>query len=324
MALTLAGCSGSNLGGSQAATSGSGECEGDNFPSKTIEIVVPYAAGGGTDTVARALANAVQTHLPNEASVIVTNKPGASSTLGIAGVANAEPDGYTLAAVTSTGLAIQPHLPETPYEVDALQPVVQAVSSPQVLLVKEDAPWKTLDDWLTYMKENPGFKYGSANTLGTASVAMTALSSAAEIETENIPFEGAAPSITALLGGHVQGAAVQSFEGMAQMEAGTVRALVNVGSSPIPGYEDIPLASETWPDVEYDVFTGLAAPAGICEETLNTLDEAFSQALEDPEVIEQFANIGVEPAYAGPEDFREIIESSYDKIGVVLEEENSN
>ncbi|MCO4251199.1 Bug family tripartite tricarboxylate transporter substrate binding protein [Pseudarthrobacter raffinosi] len=322
MALALAGCSGSNLGGSQAdsAASGSSGCEGDDFPSKTIEIVVPYAAGGGTDTVARALADAAKEYLPNKPSVIVTNKPGASSTLGIAAVANAKPDGYTLAAVTSTGLAIQPHLPETPYEVDDLQPVVQAVSSPQVLLVKNDAPWQTIDEWLKYMKENPGFKYASANTLGTASVAMTALSSAAGIETKNVPFEGAAPSVTALLGGHVQGAAVQSFEAMAQMKAGTVRALVNVGSSPIKGYEDVPLASEVWPDVEYDVFTGLAAPAGVCEENLKILDKAFSQALENPKVIEQFANIGVEPAYAGPEDFREIIKTSHDKIGAIVED----
>lgn len=318
MALALAGCSGSNLGSESSAG------ESESFPSKTIEIIVPYAAGGGTDTVTRALANAVQKYLPNEQSVIVTNKPGASSTVGISEVANAEPDGYILSAVTSTGLAIQPHLDGTPYDLEDFQPILQAVASPQVLVVQVDAPWENLEEWLGYTEKNPGqFKYGSANVLGTASVAMAALSSAAGIETENIPFEGAAPSITALAGGHVQGAAVQSFEARAQMEAGAVRPLINIGSKPIEGYKDLPLAKDTWPDVEFDVFTGLVAPAGIPEEILEILNEAFSKALEDPEVIQQFANIGVEPAYAGPEDFRSIIERDYEKIGKVLLELNA-
>jgi tripartite-type tricarboxylate transporter receptor subunit TctC len=308
--LVLGGCSAKSTNGSSAK---------QEFPTKTIELIVPYAPGGGTDTAARIMAENVKKHLPKGQSVVVVNKPGGSSTIGISEILKSKPDGYKLGVVTTTGTSIQPHFGKTNYSHDSFQPIIRFVSAQQLLVVKKDAPWKTFDEWLEYAKKNPNaFTYGSANAGGTAHVAIEALSAAAGVKTKNVPFDGAAPAVTALLGGHTQGAAVQIQEAKSQIDAGEIRPLVNVGSKTVEEYKDIPLAKDKWSDVSFDVYTGLIAPKDLPEDILTILHDAFKKTMEDPAVVEKFKELDLEMSYAGPEDFQKDITDNFNSSGKVL------
>lgn len=313
-ALVLGACS-------QQTTQSSGKESKSNFPSKSIELIVPYAAGGSSDIIARTLANAVSKYLPNNQAVVVINKPGGSGTIGLTEVERAKPDGYTLGLTTTTATSIQPHFEDTPFNHDSFQAVIRTTSVPQVLVVKSDAPWKTFEEWLEYVKKNPSkFTYAIPVKTGSQYIAMEALSAQAGIKTKAVPFDGAAPAITALLGGHVQGLLVQSVDARAQVKAGTVREIVNVGSNKIGANEDTPLLTEKEIDVAFDIYSGILAPKGIPTEVLDSLNEAFKKAMEEPEVMEQFKKMGIEPSYAGSEDFQKEMTDSFNAHGVVMKD----
>jgi tripartite-type tricarboxylate transporter receptor subunit TctC len=251
----------------------------------------------------------------------VVNKEGASGTIGLSEVMRAKPDGYTLGITTTTATSIQPHFEETPFEHDSFQAVIRTSAVPQVLVVKEDAIWKTFEEWLEYVKRNPGkFTYSIPVKAGSQFMAMEALAKETGIEVKAVPFDGAAPATTALLGGHVDGMLVQSVDARAQVESGTVRELVNVGSNKVGANEDTPLLTEKGIDVVFDIYSGILAPKGIPQDVRDTLHEAFKKALEEPEVIEQFAKMGIEPTYAGPEDFQKEITNSFEVHGEIMKD----
>ena len=330
LSLVLGGCSSSSTNNQAApsatapapaasATEPKKEEAKSDFPTKPIEIIVPYAPGGGTDTAARALAGVASNYLPNGQTVVVVNKPGGAATIGLSEVLNAEADGYKLVMTTTGATSIQPHYGKAPFTHDSFQSIIRVISAPQVLVVKADAPWKTFDEWLAHMKQSPGtFTFGTAGAGHTAHIAMEALSAAAGIQAKHVPFEGAGPAVMALVGGHVEGALVQAQEAKGQIDAGVIRPLVNVGSNNIEAYKDTPLAKDAGFNVAVDVYTGLLAPKGTPQDVVTILHDSFKKAMEDPTVIEQFQKLGVEPNYAGPEDFQKDITDSFNTNGEIL------
>lgn len=289
-----------------------------NFPTKPIEIIVPYDAGGGTDMAARALASKVSEYLPNKQAVVVVNKPGGGGTVGNTQVLNAKPDGYTLLMTSTGALSIQPNYGKATYSHDSFAPIMRVLSNPQAIIVKADAPWKTYDEWLAYMKKNPDkFTYGTAGTGLTGHIAMEALSMDEKIKAKHVPFDGAGPALTALLGGHVQGVVVQTQNPRALVESGEVRPLINIGSNKEEGFDGFPWTSEK---TAVDVYHGLLAPKDTPKEVVDILHEAFQKALKDPKVIDQINKGGANPAYAGSEDFQKEITESYEKSRNVLKE----
>ncbi|GAB7386682.1 tripartite tricarboxylate transporter substrate binding protein [Bacillaceae bacterium] len=281
-----------------------------DYPKKPIEMTVGYSAGGGTDVVARIVVNAANKYLPNGQSIVVSNKPGASGTIQLAEIFQAKPDGYKIGSVTTGNLAIQPNFGKTPYKPNDFEPIAQFNSSQNLLVVRSDAPWKTFDEWLDYVKKNPGkFTYSTAGAGNTQHLAMEALSQFYGIQAKHVPFEGAAPAMTALLGGHVQGAVVLVQEAKPHTDAGEFRVLANLGTTKIDAYKDVPFLKEKG-FVGLDTWSGVVAPKNTPKEIVAILNEAFEKALQDPEVVEQFKKIGIEPAYAGPEEFKKIIEST--------------
>jgi tripartite-type tricarboxylate transporter receptor subunit TctC len=325
--LVAAGCAQTSkqAGVSKSSGSGSGsvasaEKPKSKFPEKPIQLIVPYDAGGLTDLSARVMANAASKYLPNGQSVVVVNKPGGSGTIGTTEVFQAKPDGYTLGMGAINATSIQPHYGQTPYTHDSFQAVIQVLSAPQVLIVQANAPWKTFEEWLDYVKNNPGkFTYATGGKGHTTELALEALSSAAGLQTKPVPFNGANPAITALLGGHVQGAVVQASEAKPQIEAGAVRTIINLGSIKADGVKDVPLAKEKgYKDVSLDGFTGIIATKGIPQDVLNILHDSFKKALEDPNTVAEFKKLGVDTVYAGPQDFQKTITDTFNLTGQIL------
>jgi len=289
-----------------------------DYPNKTIKIVVPFAAGGGTDVIARTVADVLGKYLPKETSVVVENKTGGGGTIGTAEVAAANPDGYTLTITTVGPVSVTPHLGTTPYTKDDLTPIINLVNTHNVLVVKADAPWKDFDEWLAYVKEHPNeFTYGTPGKGIAPHITMEAVNLKAGIQTRAVHFEGTAPALTALLGGHVQGAMVQATEVKAYVDSGEIRVLAGtVANEDFPG---MAVFKDKGIDVYFDMYTGVFGPKGLPTEIRDILHDAFKQALDDPHVIETFAKQGMKNGYAGPEEFQRMIDNNSDVAKEVIE-----
>ncbi|MEW9672467.1 Bug family tripartite tricarboxylate transporter substrate binding protein [Ammoniphilus sp. 3BR4] len=309
LSMVAAGCSPS----SQVAKDG----EATDFPKKPIELIVPYAAGGPSDSTARVLAKTAEKYLPNGQTIVIVNKPGGGGTIGLADVFKAKPDGYTIGLTAIGPVSTQPHYGNTPYSYDSFQPIMRVSSLPLALVVKSDAPWKTFEEWLEYAKQNPNkFSYGTTGAGSAPQLAMEALNLAAGIQTKPVSFEGNAPVITNLLGGHIQGGVILLNE--VEPLKDKLRPLVNLGSTKIEPFTDSPLLNEKGIDVSVDITTGVLAPKELPQEILTILHDAFKKALEDPELLEQFEKLKVNPAYAGPEDYQKELKERFDTDGEIL------
>ncbi|OLN22107.1 hypothetical protein BTO30_11485 [Domibacillus antri] len=315
LSLILGGCS-------QTQTASSENNEGQansDFPKKPIQLIVPYASGSSTEMIARVLAKGAEKYIPNGQSVVVVNKPGGAATIGATEVHGAKPDGYTLGMLTVSQLSLQPLFGKTVFTHDSFQPILKATVVPQFLTVKSDAPWKTFEEWLEYVKKNPNkFTYATVGAGSTVHISMEALNAAANIKTKAVHFESGGETVTAVLGGHTQGASLLPQTAKEYVKSGDFRILANLGSYKPEGHEDIPLLKEKGLDAEVDVFTGVVAPKGLPKDIQKVIHDAFKQALEDPEVQKQLKEIDVDPKYAGPEEFQKEITESYNEYGEIL------
>lgn len=290
-----------------------------NYPEESITLVVPYAAGATTDSTARALASVLPDYLPNNASIVVENAEGGAGVVGMTEVANSNSDGYTLALATSGPMTIAPHTQDTSYDLDSFDYIAQTVTTPNILLVNDDAPWADYEEFIEYVKANPGeVTYATSGAGNSQHITMEALAGKEGLEMSHVPYEGGGPAVTALLGGHVDVSVNQSPDAISQIESGKLRALVNTGSIIPSGYEDVPTLEDKGVDIALDVWNGVVAPADLPEEVQKILADAFEQALSDEKVIEQFENLGIEPNFAPPEELKKIAEETYNMHGEVL------
>lgn len=314
-ALIIAGCSQSNGEESEQEDvtddQGTEEVTSD-YPNKPIELIVNYPPGGGTDLVARTLANHVHKYLPNEQSVTVVNVPGGSGVVGATEVMNAEPDGYQIGMIPTSAITIQPHYGETAYDYQSFEPIIKVATARQLLLVQKDAPWQNFEEWLDYVKENPGeFNYGTAGVGGIQHIAMEMLNEAAGIETKNVPFDGIGPAKTELIGGHVDGVVAP----LNSQDEDEMRGLFSFSSEKGQATPDVPLLKDEGIDVELDVVHGLYAPLGTPEDIRQILHDAFKQTLEDPEFIEEFKKTQLDITYGSSDELRQELETQYENIG---------
>lgn len=270
------------------------------YPSRTIEVVVPYAAGGGTDILARGLVGVMQEYLPNGQNMIVVNRPGGAGTIGMTEVYQAAADGYKVGLTTNTPISIMPLLGDTVYTSDDFIPVARLATHPQFFLVRADSPWNTFEEWLDYMRESGNdFTYATSGSGSSPHIAMEALNLDLDISAMDVAFDGAAPAITALMGGHVDGAAVP----VNNISEQDFRALVGFGSERSQHFAEVPTLRELDVDIAADLYTGVYLPLGTPDEIVDILSEAFERAMNDPKLAGTLENIRANNAYAGPEAF---------------------
>jgi tripartite-type tricarboxylate transporter receptor subunit TctC len=304
LAFASGGCSLLSAGGPQDEPSAAET--GTDYPNKDIEMIVGYTAGGGTDVVARIVVDAANKYMPNGKSIVITNKPGSSGTNALAEIMPST-DGYTIASVTAGSLAIQPNYGKTPFKSDSFIPIAQFNSAQNLLVVRSDAPWKTYDEWLAWVKKNPGqFIYGSSGEGNTQHLAMEAINILEGIQTRHAPFDGAAQSINALLGGHIQGVVLLSQEAKLHVDSGAMRVLANAGTSKIEEYNNTAFLRNKG-FIGLDTWSGVAVSASTPKHVVTILREVFRQAMKDPSVKTEFNKIGIEPAYEDSAQFAKII-----------------
>jgi tripartite-type tricarboxylate transporter receptor subunit TctC len=290
-----------------------------SFPSKPVRIFVPYAAGGGVDVLARTLGDVVSRRWGQP--VVVENRPGAGGVVASQALVTSPPDGYTLIVVAS-GHATNPFLyPKIPYDTfKDFAPISLLASSPNILLVRADSPFKTLGDVIAQARAKPGsLSYGHAGTGTSTHLAGELLKNLGRIDLNAIPYKGGAPSINDLLGGQIPMSFNNGPESVGQLEAGTVRALAVTTASRAPFLPDVPSMAETVPGYDTEVWWGLLGPAGMAPDLVAKLSHDFVAALNTEPVKERLAKLGAAPIGSSPEQFDARIRADYKKWGPIIE-----
>ena len=290
-----------------------------SFPSKPVRIFVPYAAGGGVDILARTLGDVVSRQWGQP--VVVENRPGAGGVVASQTLVTSPPDGYTL-IVVARGHATNPFLyPKIPYDTfKDFAPISLLASSPNILLVRADSPFKTLGDMIARARAKPGsLSFGHAGTGTSTHLAGELLKNLARIDLNAIPYKGGAPSINDLLGGQIPMSFNNGPESVGQLEAGTVRALAVTTASRAPFLPDVPSMAETVPGYDTEVWWGLLGPAGMPPDLVAKLSHDFVAALNTEPVKERLAKLGAAPIGTSPEQFDARIRADYKKWGPIIE-----
>jgi tripartite-type tricarboxylate transporter receptor subunit TctC len=288
------------------------------FPSKPVHIFVPYSAGGAVDILSRTLGDAVSRQWGQ--SVVIENRPGAGGVVASQALVTSPPDGYTLIVVASghpTNAFLYPKLPYDTFK--DFTPISQLASSPNILLVRADSPFKTLGDVIAQAKAKPGtLSFGHSGNGTSTHLAGELLKNLAQIDVAPIPYKGGLPVINDLLGGQIPMSINNGPESVGQLAAGTLRALAVTTASRASFLPNVPSMAETVPGYDTEVWWGLLGPAGMPPEVVAKLSHDFVAALNTDQVKERLAKLGAMPIGSSPAQFDAKIHADYDKWGPII------
>ncbi|MEJ8851530.1 tripartite tricarboxylate transporter substrate binding protein [Variovorax rhizosphaerae] len=292
----------------------------DQYPSRPIRIVVPYAPGGGTDVVGRALAQAMSKELGQP--IIIDNKAGGGTVIGSDLVSKSPPDGHTL-LMTTSAIAINASLVKNlPYDTQkGFAEVALICHGPNVVVVRADSPYRTLQDIIKAAREKPGkLNYASSGNGSAVHLAAELLKSMAKIDVTHVPYRGAGPAYTDLLGGQVDmlfgtAGGVSKF-----VETGKMRAIAVTSKTRSPAYKDVPAVSETLPGYEAEVWYGVFAPGGTPAAVLARLNAAIRKAAEAPDYRARLKHEGLTVAVNTPQEMTQFMRSEEQRWRKVVTE----
>jgi tripartite-type tricarboxylate transporter receptor subunit TctC len=273
-----------------------------SYPSRPIELIVPAGAGGGTDVVARAFAEAARTRLTQP--VVVVNRPGASGMIGHGEMINAKPDGYKLAIVFAE-ICIVPHLGQSKLSYEDFVPIARLNADPAAITVRADAPWTTIEEFLSSSRAKPGeLKMGNSGTGSIWHLADAALEQKVGVKYIPVPFGGAAPAVLALLGGHIDAVAVSPGEVAAHVQTGKLKTLAVMADQRQKGFENVPTLKERGIDLSIGTWRGLGAPRGTPADVLAVLSDVTRTSVQEPVFRDALDRLGMGNAYADADTFR--------------------
>ncbi|MDM0073795.1 tripartite tricarboxylate transporter substrate binding protein [Variovorax sp. J2P1-59] len=294
------------------------------WPAKPIKLVVPFPPGGGTDFVARLIAEKLTTQAGWV--IVIDNKPGAGGNIGLDAVAKSAPDGYTIGLGQTANLAINPALyAKMPFDpLKDFAPIASVASQPVVLLVNASSPYKTLADVVAASKAKPeSLRIGLAGNGTVGHLAGEMLERRADIKMLNVPYKGAGPAMTDLLGNQVELNFANTPVAIPQLTGGKVRALAI--SSPqrlktVPQLAAVPtVAEQGYPGFDAITWTGLVAPAGTPPAVVERINSEVQKILKRPDVLEKLALEGSTAAAEGtPRQFGDYIRSEHQKWGALI------
>ncbi len=291
------------------------------WPAKSLRMIVPGAPGTSPDILARTLAQYLTPRLGQQ--IVVVNQPGGGGNIGHGAAAKAVPDGYTL-LVTSDQLSINESLfKNLPFHaVDSFIPVVQAIVSPQVLIVTPNFPAKDVPELIAYARANPGRINFASPQLGTVGhLAGELLKSSQKIDMVHVPFQGATGAIKEIVAGQVQMMFVTLPPAVGQIQGGTVRALAMSTPTRNPTFPNVPTMKELgYPEFDFGAWQGVFAPAGTPADVVARLNTELNAILRDPEASGALQKIGFTPVGGSVEQFRQLVVSTIDKWGKVVRE----
>ncbi|RMX18942.1 tripartite tricarboxylate transporter substrate binding protein [Vandammella animalimorsus] len=287
------------------------------WPSQPVRFIVPYAPGGTTDLVARTTSELVAKKIGQP--VVVENRPGAGGNIGMEAVAKAQPDGYTIGLGAISTNALNPHIyNKMPFDPRKdFTPISMLGHSTIVLTVAPSVvPAASIQDFLAYVKANPGLSFGTAGSGTSMHLAGVMFSQAVNVEMSHVAYKGSAPGISDMLGGHLPVMFDNLPASLPHVQAGKLRALAVAGKTRSPQLPDVPtLAEAGLKDYAVDPWFGVFGPAGMDSHVVERLSAAFQEALSDPHVKEKLTKAGFSPAGSNPVTLGELTRTEYERLG---------
>lgn len=292
------------------------------WPERPIQMIVPFPAGSSPDVLARAIAEPLSQQLGQ--TVIIDNKPGAGGNIGTRMAAHAKPDGYTLLLTINGPMVTAPALykktlgyaPETD-----LAPVIMVGTSPNVLVVPQDSPANTLQEFIALAKEKPGaLNYGSVGPGSSSHLAMAMLESDAGISLLQVPYAGFPQIITAIIGGDIHAGFMVPGIAMPQVNGGKVRALAVTSQTPsdmLPGI--VPMAQQGYPGFESISWDAIFVPAGTPDAIVTRLNDELTKVLQRDDVQQKMARLYFTPAPSTPQELAATVKAERAKLEAVIE-----
>ena len=288
----------------------------EKYPSKPINFIIGYPAGGSTDVCARPLVSAASKILGQP--IVVVNKPGGASAVAVATLKTEKPDGYTIGILPS-GAVLSQHMRKVPYDsaVD-FTPIMQYAVYLYGLVVQTESPWQTFKEFIDYAKANPAkIRYSTAGPGTPQHLVMERLALKEKIRWTHIPFEGGPPAIAALMGGHVE-ASSQTTEWKKQVEAGRLRLLAVYGEKRMRDFPDVPTLLELGYDIVAPSLICVVGPKGLSPQIVETLHASFKKAMEDTDFIKVSHQLDQPALCRGPQELAKHLLVMNEEVGALI------
>lgn len=292
------------------------------WPNKPIRVIVPYTPGGFTDNVARMVSQKLSERLGQQ--VLIENKPGAGSLIGTDAIAKAAPDGYTFGVVIAAYAANMTLYPKLPYAQKDLQPVSLIGVSPLVAAANKDLPYKNAKQMIDFARANPGkINYGSSGNGSAVHLTTELLKMLTKTYMVHIPYRGAAPALTDLLGGHIQ-LFMDAASGLIQpIKSGKVQPIGVASKQRLAALPEVPTFIEQGiKGFEGSTWAGMLAPAGVPPDIVKRMADEITQIMKMPDIRSRFDAMGVFPEGTSPDEFRRFIDEEVGKWGKVIKTAN--
>jgi tripartite-type tricarboxylate transporter receptor subunit TctC len=300
-----------------------GDAAAEGYPAKPIRLIVPFAAGGPTDVIARMVAQKLSESFGQQ--VVTENIPGAGGNTGVAMVARSPADGYTI-LVVSTGFMVNPSMyAKIPYDpVRDFSPITLVAASPNIISVHPSFPAKTLKELVELVATHPGkYSFAQPSTGSTPHLAGELLKQQYRLDLVTVPFNSAALAVNSTIGGHTPIAFTALPPAMSNIKEGKLRGLAVLASKRSPALPDVPTNGEAGiPDLESDTLTGVVAPAGTAKEVIERWRGDIVKMVATPEVRQRLEALGFAPVANTPDEFGARIKSEIAKWGKVVRDAN--
>lgn len=286
------------------------------YPDKPVTVICPWTAGGGTDVLLRALAKAAEKHLGQTINVV--NQTGGAGAIGHNAIRAARPDGYTLGMITFELNSLPPQ-GLVPFTWKDFDPLMRINSDPAALTVRKDAPYSTVRGFMDYAKAHPGeITIGNSAPGSVWHIAAGLAAEKTGVEVKHVPFDGAQPAVTALVGGHIKAVAVSVAEVKGQVQAGNLKLLGVMSAERDKIFPDIPTFKEQGVDVQFYTWRGLGLPKGVPAPIKAKLADAFKKAYDSPDFQEFAAKASLNLAYQNSADFAKFLDQNYKDVEAVM------
>jgi tripartite-type tricarboxylate transporter receptor subunit TctC len=297
----------------------SGLAAAQDYPNRPIRMVVPFPPGGPNDIIARTVAQKMSDILKQP--IVIDNRAGQGGVLGTDAVAKAKPDGYTVAVSSAGALAISPSMEKVAYDtLKDLQPITLVALVPEMLVVATSVPAKNMSELVAYAKANPGkLNFASSGPGSLPHLAGELFKLTAKIEMTHVPYKGAAPAVTDLLGQQVQMVFLDLPVLLPQIKAGNLRPIAVGAPQRVASAPEVPTTAEVgMPDLQTENWYGMVAPAGTPPDIVAVLNKATIEAMKDPDVAAKLSSQGAILEPQTPEQFRAFIASEIAKWAKVI------
>jgi tripartite-type tricarboxylate transporter receptor subunit TctC len=300
------------------ASLGAASTASADYPNRTIKWIVPYPPAGTTDVLARIMAQPLSEYLGQQ--VVIENKPGAGNNIGTEAVVYAAPDGYTMLLVNPANGINATLYKKLPFNfIRDIAPVAGIVRTPNVMVVTNSLPVKTVAEFIAYCKANPSKVNMASSSSGTSThLSGELFKSMTGCNMVHVPYKGAGPVLTDLIGGQVQVFFDNLPSSASHIKSGNIRALAVTSAKREPSFPDLPTVADTVPGYEATAWFGVGMPKGTPREAIDKVNAAVNKALADPKVRARLAELGGAPIAGTPEDFGKVIVAETEKWAKVV------